>query len=393
MFTVDLYSCQEKYGTGLKPTLTTVLEPLPNGIPASLQTDSPGFQYNNHTMSVTMKDIARNLGVSLITVSKVMRNQTDVSDKTRKRVLQLAKELNYTPNLAARALVTGRTHLVGLVVPDLLHTFFAEVAKSLSGALLKSGYCLTISTSDENPDLERNVINHLLAWQPDVLIVASAATHSEEMARIQRRGTPLILIDRRFPDLATNYIGADDEMVGTLATEHLISVGCKRIAHLRGPETSPGIGRLKGYLDTLAKHRIEPLPGFVSATEMVDVHSRENGARLMKHLLVLKPRPDGVFCFNDPMAIGAIDTILSAGLRVPEDIAVIGSGDLYYDTELRVPLTSINQQTKLIGERAARLTLSLVKSRKPMKPKTFVIQPQLVVRASTQRGRRTWKES
>ena len=344
-------------------------------------------------MAVRMKDIAEDLGVSLITVSKAMRNQTDVSEKTRRRVLLRAKELNYTPNLAARALVTGRTYLIGLVVPDLLHTFFAEIAKSLSAALLKKGYCLTISTSDENPGLEREVINHLLAWHPDALIIASAATHAEQIARIQKRGTPLILVDRRFPELEANYIGADDEMVGSLATEHLISVGCKRIVHLRGPETSPGIGRLKGYLNALAKHKIECLPGNVSAKKMVDIHSRENGAALMKHMLALKPRPDGVFAYNDPMAIGAIDTILAAGLRVPEDIAVIGSGDLYYDTELRVPLSSISQQTKLIGEHAARLALSLVQSRRPMKPKSFIIQPQLVVRASTQRDRRMRRES
>ena len=344
-------------------------------------------------MAVTMKDIAQDVGVSLITVSKVMRNQTDVSERTRKRVLERAKELNYTPNLAARTLVTGRSYLVGLVVPDLMHTFFAEIAKSLSQALLKKGYCLTISTSDENPELEREIVKHLLTRSPDALIVASAATHSEQIACIQSEGTPLVLIDRRFPGLAANYIGADDEMVGVLATEHLISVGCRRIAHLRGPDTSTGRGRLKGYLQTIAKHKLASPPGYISATKMADVHSRESGAAVMKHLLALRPRPDGVFAFNDPMAIGAIDTILAAGLRVPEDIAVIGSGNLHYDSELRVPLSSIDQQTKLIGERTARLTLSLVESKDKSKPRTFIIQPQLVVRTSTQRNGSRRKKS
>ncbi len=336
--------------------------------------------------AVTMKDIAQDLGLSLATVSKVMRNQDDVSDNTRKLVLERAKTLNYKPNLAARALVTGRTHLIGLVVPDLLHTYFAQIADSLSRALIKKGFCLTVSISDENHDLERNVINHLLAWQPDVLIVASAATHSEDIARIQKTGTPLVLIDRCFPDLAANYVGVDNEIVGCMATEHLISVGCRRIAHLRGPGTSPGIGRLNGYLKTLAKHRIKSPVGYVSAMEMVDVPSRENGVMLMNRLLALRPTPDAVFCYNDPMAVGAIDAILAAGLRVPDDVAVIGSGNLYYGAELRVPLSSIDQQTASIGERTARLTLSLVKSKRPMKPQTFVIQPQLVIRASTQRG-------
>lgn len=345
------------------------------------------------TMAVTMKNIAQDLGVSLITVSKVMRNQADVSEKTRRRVLDRAKELNYRPNLAARALATGRTSLVGLVVPDLLHTFFAEIAKSLSDALLKKGYCLIISTSGENPDRERDIVNHLLAWRPDALIIASAAEHPEQIARIQEEGMPLVLIDRRFPDLEANYIGTDDEMVGTLATEHLISIGCRRIAHLRGPETSTGIGRMNGYLKALARRKIECSIGYISATKMIDVNSRDSGELLMKNLLTLKPLPDGVFCYNDPMAIGAIYTILAAGLRVPQDIAVIGSGNLNYDTDLRVPLSTIDQQPKMIGERTARLTLSLIESGRQMKPKPFIVQPQLIVRDSTQKDQRMRKES
>jgi LacI family transcriptional regulator len=339
--------------------------------------------------TVTMKDIAQDLGLSLVTVSKVMRNQYDVSDKTRLRVLERAMALNYKPNLSARALATGRTRLVGLIVPDLLHTYFAQIAKSLSHTLLKKGYCLTISASEENPDLEREILDHLLAWRPDALIIASADEDSEQIARIQKQGIPLLLIDRRFPDLAANYIGADNVVVGALATEHLISVGCKRIAHLRGPETSPGTGRLKGYLKALRRHGIESPAGFISAMKMAGVPSRENGAVLMKRLLALNPVPDGVFCYNDPMAIGAIDAILAAGLHVPRDIAVIGSGNLSYGAELRIPLSSIDQQTHLIGELAARLILSLLDGGNRTKPKSNIIQPQLVVRASTQRNKQS----
>ena len=118
---------------------------------------------------------------------------------------------------------------------------------------------------------------------------------------------------------------------------------------------------------------------------MVDVQSKESGADLMKQLLALSPRPDGVFCYNDPMAIGAIHSILDAGLRIPEDIAVIGSGNLHYDAELRVPLSSIDQQTEQIGERPGRLTLSLLESKTRPRNKTFVLAPELVVRASSDR--------
>ena len=339
-------------------------------------------------MPVTMKDIARDLGIGVITVSKVLRNKDDVSEKTRQRVLARVKEVNYTPNLAARSLVTGRTYLVGLVVPDLLHTFFAQIANSLSEALLKKGYGLVISTAGEDPELEMHTLDRFLARRFDALIIASGATNSTTLARLLEAGTPFVLIDRRFPDIEANYVGVDDEVVGAFATEHLIEIGCSRIAHLRGPETSPGRGRLNGYLNAMAEHKMKSFPGYVSAPKMADVHSRESGEEQMKKLLDLRQRPNGVFAYNDSMAIGAIHAILDAGLRVPEDVAVIGCGNFHYDNELRVPLSSIDQNTDQIGERAARLTLSLLESKSRPRPKTVIIETQLVIRASTDRKRK-----
>ena len=336
-------------------------------------------------MAVTMKDIARDLGIAVITVSKVIRNKDDVSEETRKRVLERVKEVNYTPNLAARALVTGRSNLIGLVVPDLLHTFFAEIAKSLSIALLKEDLHLIIATSDEDPELEERTVHRLLGRKLDALIVASTRTNPEMYKRILHQETPLVLIDRSFHGLHTNYVGSDDEMIGTLAVEHLLEIGCKRIAHLRGPENSAGIGRLNGYLKTLAKHKIKPLSAYALAPGNADVHSTERGAELTKRLLSLKMRPDGIFAHNDPMAIGAIEAILDSGLRIPEDVAVIGSGNLYYDPKLRIPLSSIDQNTEQIGARTARLTLSLLRSKTRPRNKSVIIEPQLVVRASTDR--------
>jgi LacI family transcriptional regulator len=227
-----------------------------------------------------MKDIARDLGVSVVTVSKVLRNHEDISEATRKRVLDRVKELDYTPNLAARGLVTGKTYLVGLIVPDLLHPFFAQVAKSLSRALLKKGYCLTISTSEEDAELESHEINRLLGRRLDALVIASSSTNPSVFERIQKQGLPLVLIDRKLTGLDANYVGTDDEAIGLLATEHLIEVGCERIAHLRGPDNSPGAGRLKGYQLALTKHNLDSLAGYVSMPRLVDVQSRGERRRI-----------------------------------------------------------------------------------------------------------------
>ncbi len=332
-----------------------------------------------------MKDIAKDLGVSAITISKVLRNHPDVGDKTRERVLARVRELDYRPNLAARSLVTGRTYLVGLVVPDLLHPFFAEIAKSLSDVLRESGYYLIVSSSEEDPNLEEQEINQLLARRLDTLIIASCRSTVDLFFRIEKQETPYVLIDRSLPGLSANFVGVDDEAVGTLATGHLIDIGCKRIAHIGGPEISPSIRRMEGYKKALAQARLKVNDDYVITLRKGDVGTKQRGAEAMCQLLSLKPRPDAVFCFNDPLAMGVMNYALDHGLRIPEDIAVIGCGNLHYDDSLRVPLSSIDQQSRRIGEEAARVTLGILNSKVPPKPESVVLEPVLIVRGSTQR--------
>ena len=336
-------------------------------------------------MSTRMKDIARDLGVSVITISKVLRNHPDVGDETRQRVLARVKELDYRPNLAARSLVTGRTYLVGLVVPDLLHPFFAEIAKSLSEALRAGGYYLIVSSSDEDPELEEQEINQLLARRLDTLIIASCRSTVELFFRIEKQQTPYVLIDRTLPGLCANFVGVDDEAVGMLATKHLIDVGCRKIAHIRGPETSPGIRRMEGYKRALTQSGFQVVDDYIITEPKGDIETRQRGAEAMRQLLTLKPRPDGVFCFNDPLAMGAMNYALDAGIRIPEDIAVIGCGNLHYDDALSVPLSSVDQHSRRIGQEAARIALAILNSKIPPKRETVVLQPDLVVRRSTRR--------
>jgi LacI family transcriptional regulator len=336
-------------------------------------------------MAIRMKDIARDLGVSVVTISKALRNHSDVGDETRERVLTRVRELDYRPNLAARSLVTGRSYLVGLVVPTLLHTFFAELAKSLSDVLKEHGYSLVVSSSDEDPDLEEQEINQLLAYGLDTLIIASCRSTVEPFFRIDKHKTPYVLIDRSLPGLAANFVGVDDAAVGTLATRHLIAIGCKRIAHVRGPEHTPGVRRLEGYKRALTQHGMKIIDDYIIAESKGDVDTRQRGADAMGQLLGLDPRPDAVFCFNDPLAIGAMNRALDDGLKIPEDMAIIGCGNLHYDDLLRVPLSSIDQHSRRIGEEAARITLAILNSKAPLKAQIVVLQPELIVRTSTMR--------
>jgi LacI family transcriptional regulator len=336
-------------------------------------------------MAVRMKDIAKDLGLSVVTISKVLRNHPDIAEETRERVLKRVKELDYQPNIMARSLVTGRSYLIGLVVPDLLHSFFAELAKALSASIGKHGYSTIISSSEEDSELEATEIQRLMARRLDALVVASSGTDLQPFQRMERHGLPYVLIDREIPGLAANFVGINDEAAGRIATEHLIDEGCRTIAHIRGRENSTGTRRFEGYRRALQRRGLPFSDSLVVPRSSVDIDSTRMGAEAMRLLLRHKPIPDGLFAYNDPLAIGAMDAILEAGLRIPEDIAVIGCGNLHYDHSLRVPLSSIDQNSQAIGERTAGILLSLLESKVRPQPMSIILDPSLVVRSSSRR--------
>jgi len=331
-----------------------------------------------------MKDIADDLGLSVVTVSKVLREHPDIGEETRERVLRRVKELNYQPNILARSLVTGRSFLVGLIVPDLIHPFFAEIAKSLSGVIRPKGYSLIVSASEEDGELEAREIRQLQARRLDALVVASTRTRLPELEQ-REQDAIFVLIDREVAGAHAHFLGMDDKAAGRLATEHLIQAGCRRIAHIRGRDTSPAVKRYEGYREALATHGLEYDESLVISRTSVDVGSTEQGTEAMKVLLDRPAPPDGVFCFNDPLAVGAMKAIHAAGLRIPEDVAIIGCGNLHYDEMLRVPLSSIEQHSRKLGEQAGELVLSLIAAKQKPEPESFILAPELVIRESTTR--------
>jgi LacI family transcriptional regulator len=329
---------------------------------------------------VRLKDIARELNVSVMTVSKVVRECADVGAETRSRVLAKIKEMNYQPNWVARSLAARRTFMIGLIVPDLMHSFFAEIAKGVSETIRPLGYDVVICNSEEDGSLESSEVERLLARQVDGLLIASAQPPSsyELFERIDARGVPYVLIDRRFADVQAPYVGGDDVEIGRMATAHLIERGCRRIAHIAGPPLTPGAGRLKGYRDALAAHGIT-----VSDSYVVAAHDDATGYEAARRLLALDPRPDGIFGYNDPTAAGAMKAVLQAGIRVPEEIRVIGVGNVHYSDLLRVPLSTIDQGSASIGRQAADILIKTIAAKRKRPAKTILIEPTLIAREST----------
>jgi len=334
-------------------------------------------------MAVTMLDIAKGLNVSVVTVSKALRNQGKISAATRKRVLQRAKELNYQTNWIARSLVTRRTYTIGLLLPDFTHPFFSEVAKAVADTVRPHGYHVIITYFEEDAALERSEAESLVARQVDGLIMASAQSPDrvDLFDDIRKRKIPFVLIDRPIRGVHASFVGVDNEAIGRLATDHLIAQGCRRIAHLRGPALGIAADRLAGYRRALEKHSMAMSPAYVVEARYGD----QSGYKAMRKLLRVRPMPDGVFCYNDPVAIGAMKAILEEGLKVPQDIAVVGAGNVHYSDLLAVPLSTVDQSTHEIGTRAAEFLLEQIQSKRVLRPRKILIEPRLVARQSTHR--------
>lgn len=337
-----------------------------------------------------MRDIARDLNVSVITVSKALRNHGDISTATRDRVLQRIHELGYEPNLAARSLATGKSFIMGLIVPDLVHPFFGEIAKGISKVLRSKGYSLLISSSEEDLELERAELDALLARQVDAILLAttfrSATQPGNPFERITGNKVPLVLLDRAVPGIEAAFVGVNDEAAGFLATRHLLDRGCRKIAHLAGPDISTGRGRLEGYRRAIESAGLRVCPDYVIPIPSADSRGAENGFELTQRLLACNPQPDGIFCFNDEAATGSLRAILNAGLRIPEDIAVIGVGNMTNTDFLKVPLTTIDQNSFEIGRNAALTALELIAVKaETANSDATLVEVRLIERASTLR--------
>ena len=332
-------------------------------------------------MPVTMLDIARGLNVSVVTVSKVLRNQgkNQCGDpKTRPAVRQGAQ---LPDQLDCRSLVTRRTFTIGLLLPDFTHPFFAEIAKAVAETVRPRGYHVIISYFEEDPELERNEAGSLMARQVDGFIAASAQSSPDLFEGILARKVPLVLIDRPIPGVQASFVGADNEAIGKLATNHLVAQGCSRIAHLRGPKIGIAAARMAGYHRALQKHDLPVSSRYIVGARSVD----SSGYSAMPKLRQRQPIPDGVFCYNDPVALGAIKAISEAGLRIPQDIAVVGAGNVHYSDFLAGPLTTVDQGTVQIGRQAAELLMEQIEAKRRPRTRKILITPKLVIRQSTQR--------
>ncbi|HEV8139217.1 MAG TPA: LacI family DNA-binding transcriptional regulator [Pyrinomonadaceae bacterium] len=330
-------------------------------------------------MPTTLADIARALGVSKMTVSRAINNHSEISPETRARILEAAQRMNYRPNQFARALTTNRSYLLGVVVPDLMHSYFAEICRGIESVAKPLGYQNLICSTDEDAASEEDEIGALLP-RTDGLIVASSAlpTETKFYRRLTREHAKLVLIDRQLEGVKCPMVTTDDVKVGLLATNHLIGLGHRRVGHLKGTAASTAQMRFEGYKKALLQNRIP----FDASLVRECGFTEGDGYRSMKEWLATNHAPSAIFAANDPAAIGAMTAINEGGLRIPDDVAIVGGGNIHYGDMLRVPLTTVAWSTSEMGQNAARLLVAMVEGKKRPKETHIIVEPELVVRES-----------
>lgn len=331
----------------------------------------------------TIKDIANVLNISAAAVSKALHNDSRISDKTKKAVRQVAENLNYQPNHLASALRRGKSNLVGVIVPRTNSHFFSSVVQNIEEVLNKKGYNIIITQSNESYQKECDSIDTLLFTQVDG-IIASMANETVDLSfyeKIKSKGIPLILFDRGENDLNVDYVGIDDYQSSHSIVEHLVEVGCKRIAHIGGyKRTRIFNNRIRGYVDALKKHHLPLDPELLTESGL----TIEDGREQMQFLLRLKKRPDAVYVASDFAALGALQILKEQAIQIPEEISLVGFGDEPFTDMVTPRITSVNQHSASIGREAAHTFLKYVAQESIQQQLNKIIfNAELIVRDSS----------
>jgi LacI family transcriptional regulator len=334
---------------------------------------------------ITIRDVARRAGVSLSTVSQVLNGRSGyASATTRDRVLEVARELGYRPNALARGLVTSRTGTLGVVITDITRAFFTQVVSSVEQVASQQGYSVLLACAD-GIQPEQTALETFLDKRVDGIICMSNTVESsaDHILQVTRMGVPLVVINRALhtPDL--NQIAWDDVEIGQRATEHLIGLGHRRISHVSGPIGPPGrrssADRLSGYQAALRAAGIPIVPSLI-----VDGRYEYQSAFAACGRLFDRPNPPtAVFAASDSMAVAIVNALHRRGMRVPDDVSVVGANDDQFAVHVEPPLTTVRLPVTAAGRRAAELILAAIGAPTPTEPVTEMLPSELVIRAST----------
>ncbi|WP_338833320.1 HTH-type transcriptional repressor PurR [Moorella humiferrea] len=325
----------------------------------------------------TIKDVARRAGVSSATVSRILNKHPNVKVETREKVLEAMKELNFSPSFHARSMRIKKTHTIGLILSDITNPFYSETAKAVVDTADHLGYNVILGTTNNSIKTQKKYLEIIRRKQVDGLLFASVQLKDPTVEKVIEEGFPHMLYNRRLARSDCNFVVIDNEQGSFLATEHLIKLGHKRIAYIRGPHnSSTGQERFNGYLKALKKYGLEYNQELVRDGEYDERQAHE----ATKVLLGLKERPTAIIAANDLMAFSSIECICRAGLKVPDDIAVIGFDDVEMSSHYNIQLTTVSKNKYEMAEIATRILIDIIEGENVPQPVQIVLKPQLIIR-------------
>lgn len=309
-------------------------------------------------MAITIAEIARVAGVSISTVSRALSNSSyPLKDETRGRIIKLAQEMGYQPNLVARSLQNSRSNLVGIVVDRIQNLFSAATVQGIQDVLLSAGYSVSIAHSNRDKDLAIEALRSFYSRQVEGVIIINSWLHTYNDPILGMQDRPFVFVNRRFENCLQNCVGPGDNFGARLATQHLVDLGHRHIGYINGMQDwIESQNRLAGYQDVLVKNGLAVDEGLIRHGDW----GVESGFMAAQELLALAERPTAIFAANDIMAMGAIYAIQGAGLRIPQDIAIVGYDDRDFAAWIRPTLTTIRMPAFEMGEAAARLLLEQI---------------------------------
>lgn len=351
------------------------------------------FSKNNHKIVnevpkiITIKDIARKFKCSPSTVSRALNDNPIINEETRKTIQEYASRMGYQRNTLSLSLLNKSSKTIGIILPNINRFHESSMVDGLQSVLQPMGYLLNICVTNESYELEKEYIERLLANRVDgIFISVSQETfdnkHTLHLEKVIKRNIPLIFIDRKYDDFKTNGIIIDDYQGAFIATEHLIKIGCKRIAHLQGPKgLSVSESRLAGYKDCLIKYNLQIDESLILQTGF----EVENAIEPTQKLLSLSNLPDGIFGVNDHVCIGAMHVIQEKGIQIPDQIALVGFDNTPITDYLTPSLTSVARQSREIGLEASKLFLGQIKNPEASQHSNIVLPPSLIIRKSSKK--------
>lgn len=334
----------------------------------------------------TLKEIAEALGISITTVSKALKNYSDVSDKTRKAVIALAEELHYTPNSFAVNLRTKESKTIGLIIPEVVHHFFSSVINGVIAEAEKNGYLVIILQSNESLELEKKQVALLINKRVDGIIMSlsNESNNDFHIKEIINKEIPFVQFDKISKLIPSSKVIINDQKAAMEAVQHLIDKGCKKIAHIRGLENPQNsIDRFIGYKKALEKNNIPFDPKLVFSCERIDF---EQGVAFAKQIVDEQIDIDGIFVITDLVAIGVLSHLVERGIDVPNQIAVIGFSNWFVSQVVSPKLSTVEQPNYAMGVVAFELLLEEIncrKSGKPFVPKIVELATSVIERKSS----------